>query len=306
MAENEIETAEEAAAYRKEFAAQLEAEERGEQAPVVEERPADEGGAADPERKATTEKSDTPDAWQGVPEGVKQLFDDLSSQVKTGLSGIETRVKQTESRIGAVTNKLSAAERQAQQEAEKEPAPSQEQIEAAAKSDEEWEELKRDFPEWAGALDSRMNARFDAFKKDILAQAGAGKDMSAELEALRTSLESTPTAGMQMALVDFFAPDWKKTVKSEDYQAWLKLQSAEVVAKTQSDYAKDALDVLDAFAREKGETKTAEEIAAERRQRLRRSLPPKGQAPVHSKAEADMSTAELRQKVGSEVWAEDT
>ena len=102
----------------------------------------------DPAVEAVVEE----DPWAGVNPTLRKTFDDMTAKVAS-MSVMEQRLKQTESRIGAMQNKLSAAEKAAQAAP---PAPTKEEIEVAAKEKESWETLKEDFPEWAEVVETRF------------------------------------------------------------------------------------------------------------------------------------------------------
>jgi len=308
---NEIETPEEAAAYRASFSAELEAEESGkpivdtpvkaEPEPVIE-------PVVEPviEKEPVVEK----DPFAGVDPAIKAMFDDLSTKVTGVTEALEPRLKQTESRIGAITNRSIVADKAAEVAAAEQAAgPTKEQIEAAAKSDEEWEELAKDFPDWATAFDGRVDKKLAELKKQL--SPGVDREaLEAETARLRTEMKDESEQGIQRAILSFAHPGWKKDMASEKFTKWLPTQSEEIRAKANgsvetTDLATDAIFVLDAFKGEsKPPAKTAAEIAAEREARLSNSLLPEGKKATAPKAEAEMTREELRAKIGPEVWAE--
>jgi len=304
MEANEIETAEEAAAYRAEYAAEIEAEESGN--PIV-----DKPGVAEPEVDPVIEKKPVKaDPFAGVDPAIKAMFDDLSSKV-TGISTtLEPRLKQTESRIGAITNKFNAAEKAAGEAAAVEAAaPTKEQVAEAARSDEAWEELAKDFPDWATAFDGRMNKRLAELKKE-LAPGVDREALNAEVAKIKTEMKGENELEIQKAIISFAHPDWQAMKDSKEFREWLPKQTGDIADKYKgsgktSDLSKDAIFVLDAFKGFKEPTKTAAEIAVERTARLRNAVVPTGKKAVAPKSEADMTTAELRTSVAADVWAKE-
>jgi hypothetical protein len=269
---------------RAEVAAELDAEEKGEALP--------QSSADAPIEKETKEKVEDP--WAGVNPALKQAFKDLSQKVATD-QNVAARLKQAESRIGSLTNELHNAKEAVKKVQD---APTKEQMEAATKSDEAWENLKNDFPEWAEAFDGRFDRKLKDLKDSI-------KTVSPEdLEKLRTTLAEGTQEEIQKAILGYAHSGWQTKVASPAYKEWIKTQPEEVVALTKSPLASDAISVLDRFEAETGKEKTASEIAADRRQRMKTSIIPQGKRSTPVKSETDMTDAELRQKIGREVYAE--
>lgn len=288
---------EEYQALRKEVAAEIDAEESGQ--PVVDRSEAEpwKDAETDPEKKPEIEEpGKDPDPWDGVSPALKQLFDDMSAKVSV-LDQTQARLKQAEHRIGALTNELHAAKSAAD---DTQDAPTKEQMAEAAKSEEAWETLKADFPEWATAIEGRLKSL----------------DGSKEIAALKAEIEQIKSGGagneddvdqkIAVAIVSYAHRDWRDVVKSEDYRNWLKDQPADVVAKANNSWsAEDAISVLDAYKESRGSKKSAADIAASRSARLKSSVSLSGRQSDKPKSEADMTEEELRAKIAKEVWAED-
>lgn len=298
VSENEAEnaTAAEEQALRKEVAEELEAEESGEVKHPVVDASKNEGDNNQGNKIAES------DPWAGVNPAVKAMFTELSAQVKSIGNITVPRLEQAERRIGAITNEFNAAKQAAAVVAN---APTKEQMAEAAESDEKWNELKSDFPEWAEATDIRMDSKIERLRRELIGKVGGSADRSAEVESIKTKLKDTAKPGdIQRALVDFFHPGWAKDVKSNEYTEWLRNQPDEIIKKTKSLQAVDAVTVLDSFNEFKGSHKTAEEIAVARRRRLGMAVNPVGGRAIPAKSEADMNAAELRSQVGKEIFAE--
>jgi hypothetical protein len=263
------------AKMRAEIAAEMDAEESGE-TPTVDESPAqsDDGDQS------------PADPWEGVSPVLKQAFDEMSNRV-AAVSATEARLKQAESRIGAITNELHVAKKAVKD------APTAEQMAAAQESDEKWENLKNDFPDWAEAFDGRFD-----------------KKLSQSIERLRDELKGAASqAGMtaeafEERLLTFAKPKWKTIIASPEWKEWIAAQPPERASLVSSPLAEDARDLIDAFEESTKTEKTATEIAAERKQRLNTAVLPKGGKSVPLKSEADMSPSELRANIGKEIYAE--
>ena len=277
---------EETARIRDEVAQEMKAEEEG-TAPFVD------AHKSEPVKEAVI------DPWEGVNPALKGMFDTMSQTVQA-LQGADLRLKQAESRIGAITNELHAAKKAAETVRD---APTAEQMAVAAKSDENWENLKKDFPEWAEAFDSRFDNKLSVKLEALKAEIGGGTTTE-ELEKLKTTLAEGTQTEIQKGILTFFKPKWRDTIGTNDWKAWIAAQPAEMVALTQSDQAVDAVSLIDQFEEATQKQKTATEIAADRKRRMKTSVLPEGGKAVPVKSEADMSDAELRAKLGKEVFAE--
>ncbi len=257
---------EETTRIRAEVAQEMEAEESGE-APAVDARSEEEP------------KKETVDPWAGVNPALKQAFDEMSNRVSS-FQVTEARLKQAESRIGAISNELYTAKKVG--------TPTKEQMAAATESDEKWESLKTDFPEWAEAFDSRFD-----------------KKLTAKVNELRSELKSESAApDLEVRLLTLVKPKWKSTVATEDWKNWLAQQPPEKQALVQSPIADDAVSILNEYEEASKSHKSATEIAAERKQRIITSVLPQGGKATPLKSEVDMTPSELRATIGKEIYAE--
>lgn len=258
-------------------------------AEVVEEMKAEESGEAPPVVDAEPTKDEVKDPWEGVNPALKQAFDDMSHKVEV-LSATEMRLKQAESRIGSITNELHAAKKAADTV---KVAPSAAQMQAAAESDEKWESLKKDFPEWAEAFDGRFDKKLTQKVQEL-------KD-----EIAKQIADGKPTADLDLRLLNIAKPRWKETVNTPEWKEWLSKQPPEKAALVSSDRAEDAISIITLFEEStKATQKTATEIAAERKQRIKTAVLPQGGKAVPVKSEADMTVSELRANIGKEIFAE--
>lgn len=298
--ENELLTPEAADKYRDEFAAELEAEESG--VPVVDAS----SSAAEPEPEPKPEPEPEPeDPWAGVNPALKTEFEKLTTgnaAVITALNASETRLKQTESRIGAITNLLNAAKQEA---ADAKAAPTQEQIAEAAKSTESFEQLKKDFPEIGDAVDKEMDARFKKFELTRTPeQPGLDSEEARKLIAEEIDKGTKETDEQEVDTLIEAYPDYFTTIASEPYEKWLSGQSPAVKARTKSNRAIDAISVLDDYVKDTPPEKTAAQILEERQQRLKTSELPVGKSAPSPKTDDELSDEEYRDKIGEEIFAE--
>lgn len=274
-------------ALRADVAAELEAEESGEAfTPTVVEKTEED----DDKKQAAA------DPWAGVNPALKAMFDSLSSTIVTLKDQVEPRLKQAESRIGAMTNEFHAAKEAAAKVAD---APTVAQMEAAAASSGKWESLKEDFPEWAEAIDGRLSSAIALIKKDQLP-----KDLTAEIAKVQASIAEGTQGEIQKGILAFFKPGWESTVVTPEFKEWIAMQPEGVKSLVHSQLAVDAVTVLDKFEESTKKHKTAAEIASERKLRLAKSTLPEGGPGIPIKSEQDMTDAELRRSIGREVFAE--
>lgn len=281
----EVLSEQDAAAYRQEVIADMAAGKEPVE-PTIKAEP--EEPEEPPARTAAP--TDEHDPWAGTDPALKTMFDTMSGRVQK-LDDAEARLKQAESRIGGLTNQLAA-------EKEKTVVPTAAELEAAGASNEKWDDLKNDFPEWAEAIDGRLAL----FTKNI---AGGGMDREAykaDLDELKKSMKQENAGEVQLALLNYVHSDWQKTKDSADYKAWLINQSDDVVKKTKSSQAVDAIDVLDSFAADQRESASVEDIAEHRQRRLENSINLKGRQATAPKAESDMTDAEYRAEYAKEVF----
>ena len=284
-------------AIRAEVAAELDAEDSGEYRSVD----ADNGVQAEEE----VAEIKAVDPWAGVDPKLKEMFDGMKGaldQATSVIGRLEPRLKQAESRIGSFEPTIVAA-RKAKEAAAN--APTKEQLEAAAASEEKWKTLVKDFPEWGEAFDGRLSKKIDDLRSELSKPTGIDNDtLKAELNSLQNTVRTGSKQDVQLGFLEFFHPDWSAKRNSPKFNEWIKVQPKETIAKFESDFAKDAIDVLDAYDTYQGSTETPSQIVEKRKQRLKGSILPAGQRAVVPKSEADMSPEELRAKIGREVFAE--
>jgi len=249
-----------------------------------------------------TEHKEEPDAWAGVNPVLRESFDKLSSQLNS-LTMFETRLKQAEKRVGSIQNELFAARQKIKKVAE---APSAEQIAEAAKTEEEWKGLKTDFPEWASAIESKLESKLSETRAELSKKIPntelLEKKLNDDMVEITTKLSEMSTA-IEKNSVGSKYPEWESTVDSKPYQEWIASQPDNLKALTNSPLAKDAITVLDKFYESQKATKTLAEITAERQKRLKNSETVVGRERKIPKSELDMTDAELRKSEAKKIWA---
>jgi DNA repair exonuclease SbcCD ATPase subunit len=250
------------------------------------------------DRQPPPEQEPAPeDPYAGLPSVLKQEIEDLKAKAGQ-FDALSNRLKQAESRIGSVTNKLHEAEKAASDlKKEKENAPSQQEIADAATSDAEWEDLREEFPAWATAMDNRLAAE----RKRTEASLKAIQDLQSQVEGLKGG--SAVRTEINRELVESFHPGWETTVQSSEFGEFFKTLAADVQQKAHSERPADAIYVLNLFRDRKAGTKTAAEIQQDRKERLTKSqLPSPGRVRQPVKSDEELSDEEYRAKIAQEIW----
>ena len=239
-----------------------------------------------PEETAPTEKpaeknTEEPnvDPWAGVAPALREQMEGMNQRMAS-LDEITARLKTAEGRVSALQSELA---KKATQDVKKTPgaAPSAAQVDAAA-TDAEWEELKEDFPEWANALEKRIAATNE------------------NVRSLISKEQARMTEEVERRIVSIKHPGYQRTIQDPEFKTWFQAQPAEFQKLANSMKADDAITVLDGYAAARGKGPSR---IQDRKKRLQDAATiPKGSQQAPIKSEADMSEAELRKKIASEIW----
>ena len=248
----------------------------------------DDSLAADPIATAP----ETPQAeLQLEPEQEEDPYAGLSPTLRAKLAQIDElaqanaqllhHVKTTEGRVAAMQREAQQARQVAIQD-----APSQTAIASAAKNPEKWDQLKQDFPEWAGAMEEYVAAKIGT------QQAGLTPEQVSQLVQQQVSQSKAEMiANIEEARIEGKYEDWKTTVNTPEFAAWFAVQSFDVKALAESPQSKDAIKMLDMFSESRA--RSASDIRQERGARLAAAATTRpGQTPP-PKTIGDMSPAEL-------------
>ena len=232
-----------------------------------------------------------PEQAQVEPEQPEDPLAGLSPTVRAKLAQIDElaqanaqllhHVKTTEGRVAAMQREAQQARQAAMQE-----APTQTAIASAAKNPEKWEQLKQDFPEWAGAMEEYVGSKLSDMQPGVRATdivEYVQQQLATERETMKVALEEARVEGKY--------ENWRDTVNTSDFAAWYALQPNEIKNLADSPAARDAIRMLDLFHVAKA--KPASEIRQERGARLAAAATTRpGQTPP-PKTMDDMSPEEL-------------
>ena len=207
------------------------------------------------------------------------------TELETANSQLLHHVKTAEGRVAAMQREFQQA-RQAQQSVAPQDAPTQGDIAAAAKNPEKWEQLKQDFPEWAGAMEEYVGAKLNGMQSGVQAN-----QVIEYVQAQQAELRNQMQAAIEEARVEGKYENWKETINTSDFAQWFAIQPPEVRALADSPQGKDAIKMLDMFNSVR--TKPASEIRQERGARLAAAATTRpGQTPP-PKTLDDLSPEEL-------------
>lgn len=234
------------------------------------------------EPEAASIQAQAADPLAGLPEEVKLALSKIT-QLETANAQLLHHVKTAEGRVAAIQREFQQG-RQAATSVDA--APSQGQMAAAAKNPEKWEQLKQDFPEWAGAMEEYVGSKLSGMQSGVQAMQVVDyvqQQLAAERASMKTAIEEARVEGRY--------EDWRETVNTPEFAQWFAIQSNEVKALADSSAARDAIKMLDMFHNLKA--KPATEIKQERGARLAAAATTRpGQTPP-PKTLDDMSPEEL-------------
>ena len=233
-----------------------------------------------------------PEQAQVEPEQPEDPLAGLSPTVRAKLAQIDElaqanaqllhHVKTTEGRVAAMQREAQQARQAAMQE-----APTQTAIASAAKNPEKWEQLKQDFPEWAGAMEEYVASKMGDQQQQNLTPEQVTNYVQQQVAQTRAEMGRL----MEEARIEGKYENWRDTVNTTEFAQWFTVQSPETRALADSSAARDAIKMLDLFNTSKSVSAT--EIKQERGARLAAAATTRtGQTPP-PKTLGDMSPAEL-------------
>lgn len=225
---------------------QLDAEESGraQPAPNDETPPQDPPAPTDPAEPAPADtKADaTPPSEETAPQGEQALMDKIAG-LEAMLGQVTQRLRNAEGHIGGLGSQLKQQQQVAAQVTAKGgDAPSASEIREAQSSPAKMDALKKDYPEFAEAMESALNERLATLEQQLKQvqqpaqqqQPGVGQ---AEIARLRAEMA-----------VEVRHPGWQDRVQTPEFVGWLQRQPREVQLLAASDSPQDAVRLLDLHA----------------------------------------------------------
>jgi hypothetical protein len=213
------------------------AEVRGEEPPT---EPADDGHNAERRTSGDNAEPETPPPAQPQPT-TDPLMEKLT-RLEQLLGATESRIRNVEGRFGSLNSEVLSLKRSGQQA-----APAQQATAAQPKAEgestpsgEALEELRREYPEWAKAIDQSISA--------AVAKATAALRPGESLSDERVQqIESTVQRNTGMRFLDTHYRGWRDEVKTDQFVQWHAAQPPEVRQLADSDDPFDAIALLDAW-----------------------------------------------------------
>lgn len=235
---------------------QLEAEESGVATPGdshEQDPPVESAAAAEPTEQAPAAQADaTTPSDEQAPTGDRALLDKING-LEAMLGQVTQRLRNAEGHIGGLGSQLKQQLQAAQQVSAKGgDAPSAGEIRAAQTSAKAMESLKRDYPEFAEAMEAALSEQLQAIKASMpqpQQQApGVTPDQIAQLRS-------------EMA-VEIRHPGWQDRVKTPEFIGWMQRQPREVQMLAASASPQDAVRLLDLH------NEAMKSVSSQRTQRL--------------------------------------
>ena len=260
---------------------QLDAEDSG-KAPVAghEDPPADSSTAANPTDQAPANKADANDGGEEVAPTSEDILLDKIAGLETMLTQVTQRLRNAEGHIGGLGSQLKQQQQLAAQvTARGGDAPTAGEIREAQSNPKAMESLKRDYPEFAEAMEAALNEQLQAIRASLpqpqMQQPGVTPQ---EMERLRNEMA-----------VEIRHPGWQDRVRTPEFMGWMQRQPREVQMLAASESPQDAVRLLDLHS------DAMKSVSSQRTQRLSSAAAiPSGRSGgnVRQKAVEDMSPEE--------------
>ena len=253
--------------------------------PLLEDDPAQDANTQ--QVQASEEPVQQDDPLAGVPDIVRAKLAEID-ELKHANAQLLHHVKTAEGRVAAMQREFQQA-RVAQQAVAPQEAPSQGQIVNAAKNPEKWEQLKEDFPEWAGAMEEYVASQLGSVQPNanMLTPDQVANYVQQQVEQTKAEMKQA----LEEARVEGKYENWRDLVNTLEFTQWFTAQSPEIRALADSPLAKDAISMLDLFHETK--KRSASDIRQERNQRLSAAASTRPNQTPPPKTLDDMSPEEL-------------
>lgn len=261
---------------------QLDAEESGRTPdPELNADPAEEQPLpAENDSAAPADKADAK-VTEGAPAQAseQQVLLDKIAGLESMLTQVTHRLRNAEGHIGGLGSQLKQQLQTAQQVSAKGgDAPSAGEIRAAQTSAKAMESLKRDYPEFAEAMEAALNEQMQALRESFPKVQQQPTVTPDEIARLRSEMA-----------VEVRHPGWQERVRTPEFMGWIQRQPREVQMLAASESPQDAVRLLDLHS------EAIKSASSQRTQRLSSAAAiPSGRAGgnVRAKAVEDMTPQE--------------
>lgn len=213
--------------------AQLDAEDAG-RAPAHEDETSPIAAEESVQHAAPALEADAP----SEPAQDQQSMMDKIAGLESMLTQVTGRLRNAEGHIGGLNSQLKQQQQVASQVAARGgDAPSAAEVRSAQSNPQAMASLKRDYPEFADAMESALNERLSAVEQRIAQQPAQQVQQGVTAEQIHQMRREFS--------VEVRHPGWQERVKAPEFAGWLQRQSREVQLLAQSDNTNDAIRLLD-------------------------------------------------------------
>jgi len=197
---------------------------------------------------------------------------DPLAEAMTTIHALNDRLRKQEGKYGDLNSQIKEL-KEAKNNQPPAGHPSREDVKAAISDPDKLDDLKERYPVWAEEVESReaiMHARLgvDEFvtKEDLAAFVTADS-----MRGYVTKEENSANIARerQMTLLEVRHPRWRQVRESAEFNEWMGKQDAAAVELFNSDYAVDAISLLDSYNEQTNELKKQ----SEKKDRLSRAVP---------------------------------
>lgn len=192
-------------------------------------QPADQHDAAPADKADAQAATDTPSNEQSLMDKIAGL--------ESMLGQVTNRLRNAEGHIGGLNGQLKQQQQLAKQVANSGgEAPNADQIRQAQSNPEAMANLKRDYPEFADAMESALKQQMQEQEQRIqaLLKDQKGGVSHEEIAQMRSELA-----------VEAKHPNWQDRVQTPEFMGWLQRQQPEVQMLAASESPRDAIRLLD-------------------------------------------------------------
>ena len=227
------------------------------------------------------------DPYAGLSPAIRAKLEQIDELAQANAQLLH-HVKTTEGRVAAMQREAQQA-RQAATAVATQDAPTQTAIVSAAKNPEKWEQLKQDFPEWAGAMEEYVASKLGGSQQAQNMMTSDQVSNYVQQQVAQTRAEMGRL--LEENRIEAKHEDWRNTINTTEFAQWFAVQSPETRALADSSASKDAIKMLDQF--NVSRSVSATEIKQERGARLAAAATTRPGATPPRKTVGDMSPAEL-------------
>ena len=230
-------------------------------------------------------KGQPEDPFAGLPEAVRERLGRIET-LEQSHSQLLQHVRTAEGRVAAMQRELMTA-KAAQEVVAPQDAPSQVAIDKAAANPEKWNQLKKDFPEWADAMEEYVSSKVGAPAAPGLTTEQVEQQVSQRVSEIESKMERR----IDEVYVEAKHQGWKATVNTPDFIAWYQMQTPETQALASSTDREDAVKMLDIYADSR--KRSAADVKQERSRRLEVAATTRPGNTPPPKSLDDMTEAEI-------------